>query len=85
LCLACYFCNANKGYDLTGFDPKTGKISQLYNPRQQMWDDHFELQDDMEIHGLTPEGRTTVKVLQMNIEQRVQNRQLWFVLGEYPC
>ncbi len=60
LCFACFNCNMYKGYNLTGIDPSTGAITPLFHPRQQVWDEHFEIQADMTIAGLTPEGRTTV-------------------------
>ena len=85
LCLACFKCNAHKSHDLTGFDPLTGAITRLYNPRTQLWTMHFEIQNDMRIVGLTAEGRTTVHVLQMNDEDRVENRQVLAEIGEYPC
>jgi hypothetical protein len=85
LCLACFKCNAHKGHDLSGFDPSTGKITQLYHPRQQVWTEHFAIQDDMRILGLTPEGRTTVQVLQLNDSERVENREVLSAVGEYPC
>lgn len=85
LCLACYKCNAHKSHDLTGIDPATGTITPLYHPRQQEWGDHFVLLTDMKIEGRTPEGRTTVRVLQMNNRDRVENRQILAELGEYPC
>jgi hypothetical protein len=85
LCLACYKCNAHKSHDLTGFDPETGKIEPLYHPRKQHWAVHFSLRADMHIEGRTSTGRTTVSVLQMNTEERVENRQLLAELGDYPC
>ena len=85
LCFACYHCNAYKSHDLTGFDPLTGEITRLYNPRQQEWSIHFAIQADMKILGLTPEGRTTVRVLQMNLDERVESRQALAAIGEYPC
>jgi hypothetical protein len=85
LCLACYNCNAFKSHDLTGFDPATGEITRLYHPRTQLWDEHFALQDDMQIVGLTPEGRTTVRVLQINLKERVEIRQALAEINEYPC
>lgn len=84
LCLACYNCNAFKSHDLTGFDPQTGDIARLYNPRQQLWSEHFALQDDMKIVGLTPQGRTTVRVLQMNLDERIESRLALSAIGEYP-
>jgi len=85
LCLACYKCNAHKSHDLAGIDPQTGTLTPLYHPRRQVWSEHFSIQADMRIEGLTPEGRTTVLVLQMNDQDRVENRQLLAELGEYPC
>jgi hypothetical protein len=85
LCLACYNCNAYKSHDLTGFDPTTGEIARLYHPRMQVWSEHFTLQDAMRIIGLTSEGRTTVRVLQINLDERVESRQALAEIGEYPC
>ncbi|MEQ8674806.1 MAG: HNH endonuclease signature motif containing protein [Aggregatilineales bacterium] len=85
LCLACYKCNTHKGSNVGGFDPENDELTRLYHPREQVWDEHFEIQSDMLIEGLTPEGRTTVKVLHINDENRVENRQLLAELGDYPC
>lgn len=85
LCLACYKCNAHKGHDLTGFDLQTGEITRIYNPREQTWHKHFVLQATLEITGRTPEGRTTISVLQMNSSNRLENRQVLATLSEYPC
>ena len=74
-----------KSHDLTGFDPDTGEIIPLFNPRQQVWNDHFEVQPDMQIHGCTSHGRTTVRVLKMNLSERVEDRRALAELGVYPC
>src|SRR5262245_53766764 len=44
LALACFHCNQHKGPNLTGIDPETGQIIPLFNPRTQLWHDHFMLQ-----------------------------------------
>ena len=85
LCLACYKCNAHKGYDLSGFDPLSGQLTRLFDPRQQVWAAHFRIQPDMQIEGLTPEGRTTVGVLKVNDDDRTETRQLLATVGLYPC
>ena len=36
LCLACFNCNMYQSHDLTGFDPHTGNITPLFNPRQHI-------------------------------------------------
>lgn len=75
LAFACWRCNRHKGSDLGSFDPNTGEFSFLFHPRQQLWSEHFELSLDKSIIGLTPEGRTTVILLQLNSDDRLKERQ----------
>jgi hypothetical protein len=74
LALTCWRCNRHKGSDLGSFDPTTEDFSFLFNPRTQTWTEHF-IQNGNYIEGLTPEGRTTVKLLQFNTEERLTERQ----------
>jgi hypothetical protein len=77
LCLACIDCNLGKSSNLTGIDPATGDFSnpvQLFNPRTQQWNDHFERQG-ARIVGKTDVGRTTVYVLNMNSEDQIERRR----------
>lgn len=83
LCVACERCNLFKGSDLTGIDPVTGEVERLFNPRTQAWAEHFELRGPL-IVGLTPAGRTTVRVLSMNAGQRLQLRAALIAHGLYP-
>ena len=85
LCLACLECNSFKGVNVAAIDPETGKPSKLYHPRMQIWDDHFFINSDASVSGLTSEGRTTVMVLRINSEARIQQRYKEFLLGNYPC
>jgi len=73
LAFACYHCNLHKGPNLTGIDPDTGAIGPLFHPRRDAWHEHFALQD-VTIVGLTPTGRATMRVLQMNAVEWVQLR-----------
>jgi hypothetical protein len=73
LALACDRCSVHKGYDLTGIDDETGEITPLFNPRMQAWADHFRF-DGVRVIGLTPTGRTTVQVCNMNSPRRLQLR-----------
>ncbi|MDE3091344.1 MAG: HNH endonuclease, partial [Chloroflexota bacterium] len=66
LVLACLPCNRYKGTDLTAIDPETLNVAPLFNPRAQIWDDHFSL-IGARILGLTPTGRATVALLRFNI------------------
>ena len=74
LALTCWRCNRYKGSDLGSFNPETRNFSFLFNPRNQEWKSHLMF-SEVVIVGLTPEGRTTVKLLQMNTEERLAERQ----------
>jgi len=73
LCLACIDCNLHKGPNLTGVDPEGGNITPLFDPRRQNWDEHFQW-DGVFVIGKTPVGRTTVRVLCMNSDERLELR-----------
>ena len=61
LWLSCRRCNEFKGRQTRAVDPETSEIVALFNPREQIWDEHFHWNDDgTEIVGLTPTGRATV-------------------------
>ncbi len=74
LAYACWRCNRYKGSDLGSFDPQTNQFSFLFNPRTQAWKEHFVLENTL-IVGLTPEGRTTVALLQLNSNERMAERE----------
>jgi hypothetical protein len=73
LALACIDCNLHKGSNVAGYDPESGQLTGLFHPRIQSWHEHFERQGAM-IIGKTSIGRTTVEVLQLNAEERLQLR-----------
>ena len=73
LAVACLRCNLHKGTNLAGVDPETGKLTRLFHPRLHRWTEHFKLQEGRVI-GLTPSGRTTASLFQMNTPDRVQLR-----------
>lgn len=74
LALACDRCNSHKGPNLTGIDPETEMIFPLFNPRTDVWTDHFH-ENGSQIEGRTSTGRTTVRVLNMNEPARVRLRK----------
>lgn len=75
LCLACIDCNLHKGSNLTGIDPDTDAISELFHPRLQRWEDHFAW-ERTSIAGKTATGRTTIRVLGMNSEDQLALRSV---------
>jgi hypothetical protein len=83
LALSCLSCNRHKGSDLTTFDPLSNEIVPLFNPRRQIWVDHFTL-DGIHIFGITPTGRATVFLLKLNAPTRLAYRQVLIAQGRYP-
>jgi HNH endonuclease len=83
LCLSCYYCNSFKGSDLSSLDPKTGKLTRLFNPRRNSWARHFRWEGPYLI-GRTPVGRVTVALLQINDEYRVELREGLIEEGFFP-
>jgi hypothetical protein len=73
LCLACHHCNFHKGPNLTSIDPDGGGVTALFNPRTQVWPEHFR-QDGGTVVGMTAVGRTTVFLLQINAAPRLELR-----------
>ena len=77
LALACPNCNLRKGTNLTGIDPDSGMVRQLFHPRTQRWTEHFELKQGR-IVAASPEGRTTLWLLDMNEPRRVRLRAIYY-------
>jgi hypothetical protein len=55
----------------------------LFHPRRQRWDDHFTLREGV-IEPLTTEGKTTARLLKLNLDKRVVERRLLAAAGRYP-
>ena len=81
LALACSQCNGYKGSDLGSIDPETGVLTPFYHPRLQVWLEHVRLERG-EILLLTAEGRVTVKILRLNLPERVEERLFWAGIDE---
>jgi hypothetical protein len=73
LALACDRCNAYKGPNLTSIDPDTSTVVAFFSPRADVWSEHFVVRDG-HVPGLTPTGRATVRLLNMNAARRVELR-----------
>ncbi|MBC7813385.1 MAG: HNH endonuclease [Burkholderiales bacterium] len=70
LALACFWCNNSKGSDLAAYDDEL--LAPFFNPRHSDWDVHFEMDFETAIiFGKTPIGRVTVRILEMNKEERL--------------
>jgi hypothetical protein len=74
LAFACFRCNRRKGPNVASFDPLTGQLVLLFNPRTQLWHEHFAWEGAF-IQPLTAEGRVTVNLLRLNDEKHLAERQ----------
>jgi hypothetical protein len=82
LALACPYCNRAKGSDIGSIDPVTSELTPLFNPRTQLWNEHFVLEGSG-IVPLTSVGRVTVAILQMNDPERTLERARLIRSGRY--
>ncbi|MBD2499729.1 HNH endonuclease [Anabaena azotica] len=83
LCYACIFCNLQKGTDLGSINWRTGELVRFFNPRRDFWGDHFRL-DEAVIQPLTDIGEVTARILDFNIDERILERQVFIMSGQYP-
>jgi hypothetical protein len=83
LAFACLHCNSHKGPNISGIDPKTRKLTQLFHPRRHKWDRHFRW-DGALIVGRTAIGRTTIVMLALNHPDLVEVRQSLIEEGRFP-
>lgn len=82
LALSCRSCNLYKADLVSGFDKLTQTEVRLFNPRRDVWHEHFSITEKAgEIEGLTEVGRTTVSRLRINSKAQVEARKQWLKLG----
>jgi hypothetical protein len=74
LCLSCPCCNKSKGPNISGIDYKTRRLTPLFHPRRDRWEDHF-IWRGSRLRGLTPIGRVTIEVLGINQLDAVKVRR----------
>jgi hypothetical protein len=83
LAFACYNCNRLKGTNIASLDPKTHQKVILFDPRIDVWSQHFKL-EGAEIVGLTSVGRATAALLNLNEPDRLEFRATLIRAGRYP-
>lgn len=83
LCLSCFDCNRHKGSDLASIDPESDEPVLLFHPERDQWEEHFSLNGGL-IQPISPQGRATARLLQMNTPRRLAERNALIELGRYP-
>lgn len=67
LALACRNCNERRSNLVECLDPETGAMVLIFNPRLDVWNEHFIwTEKGVLIAGTTAKGRATVELLDMN-------------------
>jgi len=82
LCLACAHCNLHKGPNVASVLRETHEIVSLFHLRQQLWEDHFLVNDGV-MFGRTRIGEVTIRLLRMNDDDQLQIRKALIARGEF--
>lgn len=83
LAWACAACNSHKGSDLGTLAGSRAELTRLFHPRSDRWAECFQLHGPR-IDPMQAIGEATVKLLQMNAELRVREREVLAEAGRYP-
>jgi 5-methylcytosine-specific restriction endonuclease McrA len=85
LAVSCGGCNNRKGAKTSAIDPLTRLEVPLFHPRQDIWREHFLWNSDFtQITGISPVGRATVELLQLNRAGLILLREVLFGNGNFP-
>jgi HNH endonuclease len=85
LALSCHGCNLYKSNKLTVFDFVSEESVRLYNPRKDVWGEHFTWAKRFTIIvGLTPIGRATIEALKLNRQGLINQREVLHKFGKHP-
>lgn len=85
LAFACRGCNLHKSDKILGFDSVSDEIVRLFNPRKDAWNENFGWAKNFTvIIGLTPIGRATVEVLNLNRQGLLNQREMLYKFGKHP-
>jgi hypothetical protein len=83
LALACVSCSLRKWAKQTAPDPESREEVPLFNPRAQVWAEHFRWAGERVVP-LTPTGRATVAALALNRPLILAIRQEESARGRHP-
>ena len=84
LALACVSCSLRKAARQMVSDPESGHQVPIYNPRRDVWSEHFNW-DGIRLVGKTATGRATVSALDLNRPVILAIRALERTLGRHPA
>jgi hypothetical protein len=77
LAFSCSFCNSNKGTDLGTFLDTPSVLVRFYNPRTDIWGEHFQTETTGIISPKTIIAEATLKIFDINqIDTVIERRML---------
>jgi HNH endonuclease len=85
LALSCQTCNNYKYTKTEALDPVTNQSVSLFHPREMIWEEQFTWNEDVtQAIGITPVGRATIALLQINRDGVVNIRRVLAIMGYHP-
>lgn len=76
LAYACPICNYNKGTDIATILPDIAHPVRFYNPRLDIWEEHFSVMPEGELLPLTTIAIATINVLKLNHPDAIIERKM---------
>ncbi|MES2518193.1 MAG: HNH endonuclease signature motif containing protein [Bacteroidota bacterium] len=83
LAYVCSPCNWKKGPNISTILQLEGPLIPLFNPRTQDWFEHFEVQKGTLV-GKSSIGEATIKLLELNQDNKIEERFEMILAGFYP-
>jgi hypothetical protein len=85
LALSCQTRNNYKYTKTEALDPVTNQSVSLFHPRAMVWEKHFTWNEEVtQAIGITPVGRATIALLQINRDGVVNMRRILAIMGYHP-
>jgi hypothetical protein len=81
LAWSCHSCNLGKGSNLSGW--LRNEVVPIFHPRKQQWHRHFRWRGALLV-GKTKSGRATIRVLNINEDDRVELREILIEARLFP-
>jgi hypothetical protein len=79
----CSSCNWKKGPNIATILEFGGELIPLFNPRNQIWFEHFKVQRG-ELISLSNTAEATIKLLELNLPFKIEERFEIMLAGFYP-
>ena len=83
LAYACQICNLNKGTDIYTFLTNPDAPVRFFNPRTDVWSEHFNVDNSGMVISKTPVGAATLKIFDLNHPESVIERREMIRFGMF--